>query len=282
MKNKVIKSLSVISLTLVCCTIINAQDRITLTNGKELNAKVLEISDNEVKYKQETNLNGPTHVISKATIRLITYPNGSADSFESLKENSDVSNNYSTIVAKEHALNTTLPTKNSDDFMPEDPKKFSGPRVGLTFITNGTTADYINNEGKKPFITQFGWQFEKRIFTIENGTSGIVEFVPLVGGLEQGLFLPSANLLIGLRGGGKQAYEFALGPNLSVSGVGMVFAAGTNFNSGKVNFPVNIAVVPSVGSNKISYDALTGSELKQHVETGWRITLTVGFNSRKK
>jgi len=111
---------------------------------------------------------------------------------------------------------------------------------------------------------------------------GLVVFIPLIGGFEQGMFLPSANLLIGLRSGGKHALEFAMGPNLSLTGLGMVFAAGTNFHSGKINFPVNIAVTPSVGSKKEVTDPMTGITSSKYYQTGWRISLIVGFNSRKQ
>ncbi|MEJ7659823.1 MAG: hypothetical protein WKG07_09440 [Hymenobacter sp.] len=50
------------------------------------------------------------------------------------------------------------------------------------------------------FLTQFGWQFESRLFQLPNGVSGLVELVPLVGGLEQGHFIPSVSGLLGLRG----------------------------------------------------------------------------------
>jgi hypothetical protein len=61
----------------------------------------------------------------------------------------------------------------------------------------------------------------------------------------------------------------------------MVFAAGCNFRSGAINFPVNIAVVPSVGSKKNEYDPKINTTYARYYQTGWRITLTVGFNSRK-
>lgn len=131
------------------------------------------------------------------------------------------------------------------------PVNLDGPRVGCTYIFAGSTATTLKKDyNAQPFITQFGWQFEQRYFTLSSGTCGLVEFVPLVGGLEQGLFLPSASCLVGIRN--KNGYEFHFGPNLSLSGASFVVAAGMNFQSGGVNFPVNIAVVPATSGLRIS------------------------------
>lgn len=251
-----------LALLLSCSLGAMAQHRIMLVNGTEINGKVVEITDEVIKFITGDYNEGPVRILGRSEVRCIIYPNGTKDEFGPQAK-------YAVPV-------------DTNDFVVTPNKKFGGPRFGLTVITPGTTADHISDLGKNPFITQFGWQFETRIFTIDDGPSGLVEFIPLIGGMEQGLFLPSANLLIGLRSGGKNACEIAVGPNLSVSGLGMVFAAGTNFRSGKVNFPVNLAIVPSVGSKKNVYDESTGTTSSTRVHTGWRVTLTVGFNSRKK
>lgn len=135
------------------------------------------------------------------------------------------------------------------------PLELSGPRVGFTLIGSGETADNLrDNFNASPFITQFGWQFEKQYFALENGTAGLVEFVGLIGGLEQGLFLPSANMLVGVRS--SSGAEFAFGPNISVSGAAFALAVGHTYRSGSLNFPVNFAVVPS--SKGVRFSLLFG------------------------
>lgn len=109
-------------------------------------------------------------------------------------------------------------------------------------------------------MTQFGWQFETRYFTLPNGTCGLVEGVILAGGLEQGKFLPSGSLLIGIRNA--KGMEFGFGPNLSYSGARFVFAIGTTLKSSNVFFPINLAIVPAAD--------------------GVRISLLTGFNARSK
>jgi hypothetical protein len=136
-----------------------------------------------------------------------------------------------------------------------EPLELAGPRIGFTFIGAGSTADALKTEfNASPFITQFGWQFEKQYFALDNGTAGLVEFVGLIGGLEQGLFLPSANMLVGVRS--SSGAEFAFGPNISISGAAFVLAVGHTYKSGSLNFPVNFAVVPS--SKGVRFSLLFG------------------------
>jgi hypothetical protein len=133
----------------------------------------------------------------------------------------------------------------------------SGPRLGATFIT-GAMADKLKDKYDVfPVISQFGWQFEWRFFSIEDGLTGVVEFVPLVGGVEQGMFLPSISGLIGLRSPG--GFEMGVGPNVSLSGVGIVLATGLTVQKGQINWPLNFAIAPS--------------------NNGVRFTFIVGFNA---
>jgi len=154
-------------------------------------------------------------------------------------------------------------------------QKLAGPRIGITFLMPGSSADFVNEgfdsdwDGSSGLATiaQYGWQFETR-FAEGGDIMGIVEWVILTGGMEQGLFLPSFSSLVGLRT--SNGYEFAIGPNLSLSGMGMVFTTGYNFRSGDLNLPVNIAFVP--GKN----GAWGGDD-----PTGARVSIMIGFNFGK-
>jgi len=158
-------------------------------------------------------------------------------------------------------------------------QKLAGPRIGFTILTHGSSADFINDRAedhngdyigtqKMAFISQYGWQWESRF--VDNGdVVGLVEWVVLVGGMEQGMFLPAVSSLVGVRTG--SGFEVAGGPNLSLSGIGMVFTVGKNFQSGNLNFPVNIAFVP--GKSSAWGD---GGD-----PTGARISLILGFNMSK-
>lgn len=161
-------------------------------------------------------------------------------------------------------------------------ENFSGPRVGLTYITPGSMLDHLQeweSVGElRPYFFQFGWQYESRFMDV-GGTAGIVELIGLVGGFEQGLFLPSLSSMIGLRT--EKGFELAVGPNVSLSGAALVVGAGFNFKRGGINFPVNIAFVPGRSKRDSSRDDMTGLEDVQFVDTGHRISIVVGFNASK-
>lgn len=173
-------------------------------------------------------------------------------------------------------------------------EKLSGPRVGMTIITSGSSADIVNEgfgygENEKfgktgaAFTTQFGWQWESRFGNGEGGFVGLVEWIALVGGLEKGMFLPSFSAIVGART--DKGWEFGMGPNLSLSGVGLVFGVGKNFQFSNLNVPINLAFIPGVKKkgNVLRTDSnnVTTDE-EYNYTTGSRISLIVGFNMIKK
>jgi len=140
--------------------------------------------------------------------------------------------------------------------------RLTGPRVGVTFLTPG----FMSEELETSMITQYGWQWESR-FADNGNIAGLVEWVVVVGGMERQMFLPSISSLVGVRTG--EGMEYAVGPNLSATGINMVFTIGKNFKSGDLNFPVNLAFVPN------------GNVWGEDEESGARISLMVGFNMGK-
>ena len=140
--------------------------------------------------------------------------------------------------------------------------RLAGPRIGVTFLTPG----FMSEELETSMITQYGWQWESR-FADNGDVAGLVEWVVVVGGMERQMFLPSISSLVGVRTG--EGMEFAVGPNLSATGINMVFTIGKNFKSGDLNFPVNLAFVPN------------GNVWGEDEESGARISLMIGFNIGK-
>ena len=238
-----------------------SQDILTYKDGKEAKVKVIEVTPKEIKFKKAENLEGPQYTILKSEVFTIKYENGTTDVF-----------------ATEPAKDNT-PNKQSYEYKPyfDERLRYSGPRVGFTIIGSGVAKDKLTAMDKTPVVTQFGWQFETRLFTLDNGTSGLFEWVLLAGGVEQGLLLPSASMIFGMRG--QKGVEFGLGPNLSLTGIAMAFAVGGSIKSksGKVYFPFNLAIVPSV--NRQGFDDNTGYDITER--TGLRIGLLVGFNTKK-
>ncbi len=136
----------------------------------------------------------------------------------------------------------------------------SGPRLGFTILGQGVV-DALKAERQivvSPVISQFGWQFEKQFYSPQSGPTAITEAVALIGGLDQGVAIPSLSWLVGVRT--RDGAEFGAGPNITPAGVALAIAAGITFRAGTLNVPVNFAVVPSKTGTRVS--ALTGFSLR--------------------
>ena len=181
-----------------------------------------------------------------------------------------------------------------------------GPRMGFTMFT-GETASIMganrNNGGfeAQSMMFQFGYQFEKQYLN-EGNFQALFECIPMMTGLDQGLFIPSITVMNGLRNN-KNGWEFAFGPTFSIvtkrqgyyeAGTqkwtllndsipipenadvitridsrgdasiqaGFIFAFGKTLKSGRLNIPVNAFLIPS---NK-----------------GLRFGVSFGFNARDR
>src|SRR6185503_13117238 len=108
-------------------------------------------------------------------------------------------------------------------------------------------------------ISQFGWQFEKQFYSKGSGVAAVNEWVLLLGGLDQGVTIPSATWMVGLRT--REGTEFGVGPNVTPAGVALAFAAGVTLRAGILNVPMNVAVVPT--------------------KAGTRVTMLTGFTMRR-
>ncbi len=177
-----------------------------------------------------------------------------------------------------------------------------GPRIGLT-VFGGEIGNTLNREKNLggynafPLMINFGYQFEKQYINSGN-FQALVEFLPMVTGLDQGLFIPSVTGMLGFRNN-KSGWEFALGPTLNLAkkadffkdsfgnemiansstskdliyskfdsrgeyaiNTSFIFGVGKTFKSGKLNIPVNAFIVPT--------------------REGFRFGASFGFNARNR
>ena len=135
---------------------------------------------------------------------------------------------------------------------------YSGPRFGFTYLPQEIVDSLKGrNIDVGTMISQFGWQLEHEIHVSPNGPMVLNEWVFLAGGLERGVFLPSATWLVGARG--RSGNEVGFGPNVSIAGVGLAAAAGVTVKNGGLNVPMNVAVASSKGGLRVSF--LTGFTL---------------------
>lgn len=88
-----------------------AQDIIVKTNGDQIKSKVLEITDNTIKYKAYDFLNGPTRDIDKSEVFMIIYSNGKREIFTTKENSVNNSANYSENNSVNNATNN--PVNNS-------------------------------------------------------------------------------------------------------------------------------------------------------------------------
>ncbi len=91
-----------------------SQDIITKKTSEDIQAKVMEVTTNEIKYKKFDNQSGPTFTLLKSDILMIRYENGSKDIFNEA-QNISSTNNSSTDMAmkgKQDAM-TNYKGKNS-------------------------------------------------------------------------------------------------------------------------------------------------------------------------
>ena len=126
-----------------------------------------------------------------------------------------------------------------------------GPRFGVSYLSEGDV-EKANDRGidVSGLISQVGWSWEQRFLIGPNSPMPMTQFVLLVGGAEQGVFLPSISWIIGLRG--RKGGEIGFGPNVSLAGSGMVLAAGFSNQVGELTVPFTLATVISNGGVRAS------------------------------
>lgn len=97
--------------------------------------------------------------------------------------------------------------------------RLSGPRMGVAFLTGdlATAIEAPIDEGGYagyPVFSQFGYQQEIQYLSAGN-FNALVEFLVMVSGMEQQLFIPSLIFMNGFRFG-KGNWEIAFGPTFSL------------------------------------------------------------------
>jgi hypothetical protein len=151
-----------------------------------------------------------------------------------------------------------------------------GPRIGVSYVLasfqdfNDEVQEIFPDASREyiPIFTQFGLNLEQRIRLGNTRSHFAFQEVLLVGGLDQGIFLPSLTALVGFRS--RAGLEFGMGPNVSLKrdagevgvGLAVAFSAGWTFTFSNVFVPVDLAFVPS--------------------PTGSRLSLLTGFNFEKR
>lgn len=133
--------------------------------------------------------------------------------------------------------------------------KFSGPRFGITTFT-GDVAAARRSINKSSIMTQFGWQAETQILATENGDQALIEWVGLLGGVEQSEANLSGSLIAGYRFA--NGFEIGAGPNLSYGSEAgnftssMLVATGVTIPVGELRVPFNVAFAFAEGGPRVT------------------------------
>ncbi len=178
----------------------------------------------------------------------------------------------------------------------------SGPRFGVSMLTgqNANIFKYSKSDGGfdgMPYLTQFGYHTEARYINT-GSVMALVEFVGLIGGMDQQKFIPSFSVVNGFRFK-KSKFEFGFGPMFTVQrkangfyrkdgwhleedllldekativerldsrGIprltsNWIFAVGRTFTSGNLNMPVNLYAIPN--------------------KDGWQFGISMGWSVEK-
>jgi hypothetical protein len=142
------------------------------------------------------------------------------------------------------------PVPSAANLFDEDDR--SGPRLGVAYLIGGSVTAEREGKHVAPLMTLFGWQLEHQFQTGRKDIPvPMTEFILLAGGMEQGIVLPSASLLLGMRQ--PNGWEAALGPTVTGAGVQLAFGAGLTQSLGMLNIPVNLAVAPGRRGASISF-----------------------------
>jgi hypothetical protein len=135
----------------------------------------------------------------------------------------------------------------------------AGPRFGFTLLNDEVIRKLKERDiNVGSTISQFGWQLERQFYAKQGGPTVLNEWVMLVGGLDQGVAIPSLSWLVGLRT--QQGAEFGIGPNVTPAGVGLVVSTGVTFRAGVLNIPMNFALATSKSGARVSL--MTGFVLR--------------------
>ena len=108
-----------------------AQDLIILRDGGEIKAKITEVGEYEIKYKDFDNLNGPVYQKRKSDIFIIKYENGKSETYSVVRKNA----------ANSRPISGTYKSRNA--------RGIAGVVVGSTFLAGGAVGiglgvNYLN------------------------------------------------------------------------------------------------------------------------------------------
>ena len=217
----------------------NAQDKIYLKSGDNIEAKILEVNKDDLKYKKFSNLEGPIFTIEKSDIQMVVYQNGESQIF---KDNSSKESETGIVGLSRNRINFDVlayayngPSYISYERLTADGKfgyeiplsvyyYTAGP--GYSGISSGLNLKfYVSGEGKGFYI---GPAFSLGVFDYQ-----VIDIYSTYTGSGLGSVL-----------GGKTGFQFQLSEvfGLSAGGTLGYFVPFTKGVNGEISYSLNLGL----------------------------------------
>lgn len=140
MSGFIFRRVAIILFTFLWLFRVNGQDIIYLTNGEEIESKITEISESEIKYKKFTYLDGPSYILNADKVFMLVFENGTKEIINPINENSagQSQDNTSQKTEAEYNIGDSIIFFNNDDFLPATIIGFhtEKPLVQIELINN--------------------------------------------------------------------------------------------------------------------------------------------------
>ena len=156
----------------------------------------------------------------------------------------------------------TVPALAQEEDRPAGSEFILGPRVGANYVftsvadSSAQLSQYYIVGDYFPLTSLFGIISEQRILLGQTRSHFAFQELLLVSGLEQGVSIPTAGLLIGYRDA--SGFEIGFGPRVTMTGIGVIVAGGWTFRYKGVFVPVDVSFVLPSQSQPASLALTTG------------------------
>ena len=150
------------ALIIICCShALQAQDIIMLRTGDEIQAKVLEVGNQIIKYKEFDNQEGPTHDIQRSDIFLIKYEDGR----NAIITGNAVEAHHVSVSPKPQLTYNNGVWQNGTKISPEQVRAMmSGNSEALQEYNSGRSVFVAGNIIGCPGAFLLGWDLGSRLF----------------------------------------------------------------------------------------------------------------------
>ena len=142
------KKLIVLTMLSLAALNVAAQDVVVKRDGSTILAKVLEVNQDDIKYKKFSNQNGPTYTISISDIMSVNYENGDKEDFSNSSNTNDNNSEVKEIEKDAASNNSELLNLYATDYHlnPSYTLKDKETLSGIAFLSFSNTSILSNDE----------------------------------------------------------------------------------------------------------------------------------------